>query len=235
MPNSGRESISLDDGQVMSPPDDSPTARAEMRAHVTHLQSVLLPTVNAFVTAVEEISSTLPSTTLDAHYVTQLPLAREELGKLNAKDVFVQLADFADHLQHQLKNLVVAPLNEYKQSIDSSLAQAKTFDDESEGLDAAALKYLSLSRDSLVETRAYAAQDLSDKAAGVALQLHDTRTSLRHACDSQRYVPQKALGELLVSQLAYHQSCARLLTEVMPQVSAALWRAEGAKRRAAGV
>lgn len=58
----------------------------------------------------------------------------------------------------------------------------------------------------------------STQAVGVALHLFDTRACLREACGAQLHVPQRAVSELLVAQLSYHQSCARLLTQVMPQV-----------------
>ena len=61
--------------------------------------------------------------------------------------------------------------------------------------------------------------------AQTALQLFDTQMALKDG-RSQRCVPQRALGELLVAQLAYHQSCTRLLSGIMPQVSALLEEAE---------
>ena len=141
------------------------------------------------------------------------------MAELNVVDTFSQLSDFADNLQHQLQRAAVEPLREYQASIGVAIKAARTFDDESEALDAAHHKYLSLSRDSPVETRAYAHGELCDRAAGVNLSLFDARSALREGCTAEHFVPQRALSELLVAQLAYHQSCSRLLTSIMPQVS----------------
>jgi len=214
---------------ILTPPEDSPAVRAEMRSQAQHLAHVLLPTITAFAAAADAMSTSLQGVMLNPHHVSQLPLTPNDLKRLDAQEIFTQLTDFTENLQHQLRNLVVEPLNEYKQMIDGALSQTRAFDEESDALDSAALKYLSLSRDSPVETRAHVAQDLNDKAAGVALHFFDARTSLRHACESQRHVPHKALGELLVAQLAYHQSCARLLTEAMPQVSELLSSTDATK------
>ena len=140
----------------------------------------------------------------------------------------LQLGDFAENLQHQISRLVVEPMREYHGAIGAALRQARTFDDESDALDAAHLKYLALSRDSPVETRAHAHTELCDRAAGVALSLFDSRCVLRETIEKQQIVPQRALAELLVAQLAYHQSCTRLLTALMPQVSEMLAAADGA-------
>ena len=87
---------------------------------------------------------------------------------------------------------------------------------------------LALSRDAPIETRAHAHADLCDRAAGVALRLFDARTLVNEASAAQRVVPQRALSELLVAQLAYHQSCTSMLTSVMPNVSTLLSCAEEA-------
>lgn len=203
--------------EALAPPRDSPAARAEMRAQANHLANQVLPSLSSFAAEVEAISASLQKARLNPAFVNQLPLGADELNKLSAQDIFNQLADFTEQLQHQMNDLVLKPLQEFKREIDNGLQQAKLFDEESEALDAAALRYLSLSRDSPVETRAYVSQELNDKAAGVALHFFDAQKSLRHACGSQGHVPQRALAELLVSQLTYHQSCARLLTDAMPQ------------------
>ena len=126
------------------------------------------------------------------------------------------------------------PLNGFSKDIGDATKAARAFDEESDALDAAHHKYLSLSRDASVETRAYSHGELCDKAAGVALSLHDARSSLREACESQRVVPPRALSELLVAQLAYHQSCTRLLTSVMPHVSELLTSADTNQRSLEG-
>ncbi len=47
-------------------------------------------------------------------------------------------------------------------------------------------------------------------------------------------MPQRALSELCVAQLAYHQSCGRLLSSLMPSVSGTLAQADEAQARADG-
>ena len=51
----------------------------------------------------------------------------------------------------ELKHSVGTPLGEYQAQLASAVKAAKAFDDESEALDAAVNKYLSLSRDTPVE------------------------------------------------------------------------------------
>ena len=132
-------------------------------------------------------------------------------------------------MQHQLLANVIQPLRAYHASISAATKAARAFDDESEALDALHLKYLGLSRDVPIETRAHAYADLCEKGAGVALYLLDARAALREAAAAQRVVPQRAISELLVAQLAYHQSCAGLLSSIMPHVSQALSQADTAQ------
>ena len=190
---------------------DPPAQRAKLRAQVLQLQP-LEQHVAQFVAGAEELGRSLGNTGLDPHYVRAL-LSEEEATQLNVDDTFLQLGDFAENLQHQVQSLVVEPLREYGANLAEARRQAAKFDDESAELDAATLKYLSLSRESPLETRAVAQQDLSDRVAQTALQLFDTQMALKDGCGSQRCVPQRALGELLVAQLAYHQSCTRLLRD----------------------
>ena len=207
---------------------DPPAQRAKLRAQVLQLQP-LEQHAAQFVAGAEELGRSLGNTGLDPHYVRAL-LSEEEATRLNVDDTFLQLGDFAENLQHQVQSLVVEPLREYGANLAEARRQAAKFDDESAELDAATLKYLSLSRESPLETRAVAQQDLSDRVAQTALQLFDTQMALKDGCGSQRCVPQRALGELLVAQLAYHQSCTRLLSGIMPQVSALLEEAEERRR-----
>ena len=176
-------------------------AAREAAAQVLQLQ----PPKHAaqFVAGAEELGRSLGNTGLDPHYVRAL-LSEEEATQLNVDDTFLQLGDFAENLQHQVQSLVVEPLREYGANLAEARRQAAKFDDESAELDAATLKYLSLSRESPLETRAVAQQDLSDRVAQTALQLFDTQMALKDGCGAQRCVPQRALGELLVAQLAYH-------------------------------
>ena len=212
-----------------SPPDDSPQLRAELRARLQQVRQ-LESSVSAFAVGVAELSTSLSNTGLDPEYVKDL-LSPTELGALHVGDTFTQLGDFAENLQHQLSRLVVDPLREYAAACGAAARQAKAFDDESEALDAAHAKYLSLSKDSPIETRVYAHQELCDRAAGASLSLFDAKAALREGCAGQRVVPQRAVCELLVAQLAYHQSCTRLLTSVMPRASELLAAAEGRKAR----
>ena len=193
---------------------DGPNVRAELRGQLQRLRLVE-HNVQAFSQSISEMSTALGSTTLDSASLSAL-LSSGEHSKLNVQDALVQMNDFAENLQQQLTRSM-EPLQEYQASIAAAVRAAKHFDDESEALDNAHHKYLSLSRDSPMETRAYAHGDLCDRAAGVALSLFDTKSALRDGCAAQRVVPQRALSEILVAQLAYHQSCTRLLTSIMPQ------------------
>ena len=76
------------------------------------------------------------------------------MNKVNVEDVFVQLGDFAESLRHQLQENVVKPLGEYQSTIAHAARASRAFDEESEALDAASLKYLSMSRDAPLEVRA---------------------------------------------------------------------------------
>jgi len=181
--------------------------------------------VQGFIDGVGQLCNALGSSFLAASCVTDL-LNDTELSTLNVHELFQHLADFAENMQSQLRELVVLPMAQYQQAVSKAIRQARVFDEEAEGLDAAQLKYLALPRDSPLETRAYAQQDLDDRAATVALSLFDARCALQDACSEQRTVPQRTVGEMLVSQLAYHQSCTRLLSGAMPQVNALLSDAE---------
>ena len=207
-------------------PEDSPSARAALRGQLSHLKTVEAG-VQRFAANAAELAAT-NTATLDMSTLGNL-LSPAELAQLGVDHTFVQLQDFAQNMQHQLTRQVVAPLEAYRAELGAAIRAAKAFDEESEGLDAAHAKYLSLSRDAPVETRAHAHGELCDRAAGVALSLFDARSMLREGCAAQRSVPQRALTELLVAQLAYHQSCTRLLTSIMPQVSESLARTDAAK------
>ena len=209
--------------------DDSPAVRADMRGQIQRLRASEA-SVMAFAVRAEHLSSALSSIGLDKGPVEQL-LSPEELATLAVGETLTQLGDFAENMQHQLQKNVVQPLKVYHDSIGVALKAARAFDEESDALDALHLKYLALSKDSPIETRAHAHADLCDRAAGVALKLLDARTLLNEACASQRVVPQRALSELLVAQLAYHQSCSRLLTALMPSVSGTLAQADDAQAR----
>ena len=50
-------------------------------------------------------------------------LSAKDMHSLNVGEVFIQLGDFADHLQHQLNSLVVAPLSQYKEAIEAAVQQ----------------------------------------------------------------------------------------------------------------
>ena len=206
--------------------DDSPAVRAEMRGHIQRLRASE-PTIEAFAARAAALSASLESLGLDAAPVEHL-LSPTELAQLNIGDTLGQLSEFASNLQHQLQRNVIAPLREYSASIAAATKAARAFDDDSDALDALHVKYLSLSRDAPIETRAHAHADLCDRAAGVALRLFDARTLVNEASAAQRVVPQRALSELLVAQLAYHQSCTSMLTSVMPNVSTLLASAEDA-------
>ena len=146
-----------------------------------------------FVAGAEELGRSLGNTGLDPHYVRAL-LSEEEATQLNVDDTFLQLGDFAENLQHQVQSLVVEPLREYGANLAEARRQAAKFDDESAELDAATLKYLSLSRESPLETRAVAQQDLSDRVAQTALQLFDTQMALKDGCGCSAAC-RSALGE----------------------------------------
>ena len=194
---------------------DSPATRAELRGQLQRLRTVEQH-VHNFAGGIESVSAALGSVTLNATSTSQL-LSSSEMDQLNVQAAILQLGDFAENLQQQLTKSLES-LREYQGLIGSAVKATRSFDEESEALDTAHHKYLSLSRDSPMETRAYAHGDLCDRAAGVALSLFDTRSKLRDACASQRVVPQQALCDILVAQLTYHQSCTRLLTSIMPQV-----------------
>jgi len=199
--------------------NDSPTVRAELRGQLQRLKLVEA-NVQAFSASIEKLHAALGSTVMDASNVGAL-LSSSEQSQLDFQNVFVQMSDFAENLQQQLTQSL-EPLTEYKASIAAAARAARSFDEESEALDSVHHRYLSLSRDSPMETRATAHSDLCDKAAGVALSLFDAKAALRDGCAAQRVVPQRALCEVLVAQLAYHQSCTRLLSSIMPQVSAVM-------------
>ena len=216
----------MDDGAYW--PDDSPSVRAEMRGQVQRLRATE-SLVAQFSASAATLQSALSALSLDPQPIAAVQDPRE-IAKLGVSDTFVQLGDFAENLQHQISKNVVEPLKQYHTTIGEATKAARTFDEESDALDAAHLKYLSISRDAPVETRAYAHGELVDRAAGVALSLHDARSSLNEACEMQRVVPPRALSDLLVAQLAYHQSCTRLLTSIMPNVSALLATADESER-----
>ena len=113
---------------------------------------------------------------------------------MSVGETFSQLGDFSENLQHQLSSNVIEPLRNYHSSIGAAFKAAKAFDEESEALDSLHLKYLGLSKDSPIETRAHAHAELCDRAAGVALRLLDARVLLNEACAAQRIVPQRALS-----------------------------------------
>ena len=202
---------------------DSPDVRAELRGRLQRLRLVE-NNVQAFASSIEQVSSALTGSVLDASAIGAL-LSSGEQGQLNIADTLVQINDFADNLQHQLTRSL-EPLRDYQASIAAAARQTKVFDDESETLDSMHHKYLSLSRDATHETRAYAHGELCDRAAGVALSLFDTKAALRDSCAAQRVVPQRALCEILVAQLTYHQSCTRLLHEIMPHVNETMQAAD---------
>lgn len=208
---------------------DGPNVRAEMRGQLQSLRH-MEASVSQFAANAAELSSSTTSCGLNGAPVEAL-LSASELGRLDIANTLAQLADFAENFQHQISRNVVEPLREYHASIGAAQRSARSFDEESESLDAAHLKYLSLSKDSPLETRAHAHGDLCDRAAGVALNLFDARGELREACEAQRVVPQRAVSELLVAQLAYHQSCTRLLTTLMPQVSQLMSQADANEAR----
>jgi Arf-GAP/coiled-coil/ANK repeat/PH domain-containing protein len=196
---------------------DSPRVREELRGQLLKLRT-MEASMASFAANISDISASLSkSAQVDVASAQEL-LSSSDLEQLNLNDIFTQLSDFSENLQHQLKRLVVEELQEYQAKVSSAIKSARAFDDESDAFDSAHQKYLSLSRDSPVETRAYAHGELCDKAAGVALSLFDARSELREGCAALRVVPPRAMCELLVAQLAYHQSCTRLLTSVMPQV-----------------
>ena len=203
----------------------SPQQRASLRNQCRLLLSHEEP-ISEFVGGVEALSASLTSTAFNPDRIRSMLSDGGEVGKLHADDIASQLDEFAENLQHQLKSLVQQPLQAHGAAIEAAVRRARAFDEAQDAHDAAKLKYLSLTKDSPLETRAYAQQDLNDRSAELSLQLFDTQRGLADACASQRIVPQRALGELMVSQLAYHQSCARLLAAAMPQVSAILEEAE---------
>ena len=203
----------------------SPSRRGSLRNQCRLLLSHEEPIAD-FVSGVEALSASLTSTAFNPDRIRSMLSDGGEVGKLYADDIASQLDEFAENLQHQLKSLVQQPLQAHSAAIEAAVRRARAFDEAQDAHDAAKLKYLSLTKDSPLETRAYAQQELNDRSAELALQLFDTQRGLADACASQRIAPQRALGELMVSQLAYHQSCARLLAAAMPQVSAILEEAE---------
>ena len=52
-------------------------------------------------------------------------LSPKEMSSLNVEDMFVQLGDFADQFEHQLTELVVSPLTQYKESIEGAVQQVR--------------------------------------------------------------------------------------------------------------
>ena len=182
--------------------DDSPESRGLLRGQVqecVRLESL----ISHFSSGTSELCASLRSTGLDPCYVRDL-LSESDSRQLNMVDLFAQLNDFAENMQHQVQELVIGPLGAYQEALGGAVRRARAVDEESEALDAAQLKYLSHTRDSLIEARAHAQQDLDDKSAAMGISLFDLRCSLRDACAKQRVLPQRALGELLVAQLAYH-------------------------------
>eukprot|EP00965_Chrysotila_dentata_P167942 5545441-Pleurochrysis_carterae.AAC.2 len=156
---------------------------------------------------------------VNSPFVTEL-LCKREKHLVCFVDVFRQLCDFAENMRSQLRSLVVSPMQQFQQTVGHALRQARLFDEESEALDGAQAKYLSLPREAPLETRAYAQQDIDDKCASVALCLFDTRCALQHACAQQRLLLQRALGELLVSQARCRLSASqRCKQEVSPHAS----------------
>jgi Arf-GAP/coiled-coil/ANK repeat/PH domain-containing protein len=208
--------------------EDSPSVRAEMRGQMQRLRSTE-GHVAAFAANAAEVGTALTGGGLNSTPVERL-LTAAELAQVDVGNTLFQLRDFADNFAHQVDHNVVGPLRDYHASIGQAMKLARAFDEDSEALDSAHLKYLSLSRDCATEARAHAHSDLCDKAAGVNLSLFDARAQLKEACAAQRMVPQRAVSQLLLAQLAYHQSCARLLTSIMPQISDLMARADAAGR-----
>ena len=204
----------------------TPAQRGHLKQQCAALHSYVGP-IHEFEAGVEALGASLKSTGLDPQHIrTMLSSGDGGVSKLHADDVAHQLEEFAENLQHQLARLVLEPLQAHSAAIASTLKQARAFDEESDAHDAAKLRYLALSKDTPLETRSYAMQELSDRSTTLALQLFDTQRSLADVCGAQRFLPQKTLGELMVAQMSYHQSCARLLEAAMPEVSEVLREAE---------
>ena len=144
-------------------PDDSPAVRAEMRGQVARLRAIE-SLVTQFSASAAELSASLAKLSMDPQPIVAVQ-DRSEISKLGVSDVFTQLGDFAENLQHQVQRNVIEPLNGFSKDIGDATRAARAFDEESDALDAAHHKYLSLSRDASVETRAYSHGELCDKAA----------------------------------------------------------------------
>lgn len=216
---------------------DSPSARGELKEKVRALQQ-LETTVEHFAIGVAELSASPGSHAkgLDPRFVWALldeAHAHEGQAREALSDAFEQLGEFAAMLHAQLQSLVLAPLNDYRHSLTAAQKRARDFDEESEALDAARLRALGQNKEAPLELRAVAQQEIDVKAAAAEVSWHDTACALREAEAQRRMLPQKAIGELLLAQLAYHQSCARLLSGTVEGVSALLAEAEaGAKHNA---
>ncbi|EOD10306.1 hypothetical protein EMIHUDRAFT_631957 [Emiliania huxleyi CCMP1516] len=206
-----------------APLGDTPRVRAGMLAQHNAMAAAAAP--------LAELSASISSLASGTAALASAGVAGRE-ALLTAEDsagvgeVYAQLAEFGEALQAQLSAVVLAPLTELQQTCLAAVRRSKAFDEESEALEAAHRAYLSHSREASLETRAVAAQELDDRLATASLSLLDTREALREACGGLRAAPQRAVGELLVAQLSYHQSCARLLADRIELAKALLSSAD---------
>ena len=100
---------------------DSPAIRAALRGQLAHLKAIE-SSVQRFASSAAQLAASSASA-LDVSALAGL-LSQTELAQLGVADVFVQLGDFAENMQHQLTRLVVEPLREYQTAI--AAAQKRT-------------------------------------------------------------------------------------------------------------
>lgn len=191
-----------------------PSECGELRSRASHLQKAS-KSIHALVADVSKLGGFMKQVSTRSGALAKL--ADEGEGSGGMLEATVVLQGVVADLEAQLHEQFLAPLAAYAAKIDAALQLARHFDDQSQALDAAELKYLSLSRDASVETRAHGDHDLSDKAAALALDFFDCRAALGEAYSSLAFVPQRAYSSLLQ---AVQGACGRALTPKLERVVA---------------
>ena len=208
---------------------DTPRVRAELRAlalEVDARRARLPPLIASVLRFTDGLSSLSPSVSLSPSSLSLSSSSLlEEVPAQVGADLAAslsQLDDVAINFGAQIRRAVVAPLQELQTAADLALRRARALDEETEALEAAQRSYISCSRDSPVDARAAAYQDVEDRRASASAAMLETKVTLRDARSGLASAPQRAVAEFLVAQLAYYQSCARILTAQVPRITAML-------------
>jgi Arf-GAP/coiled-coil/ANK repeat/PH domain-containing protein len=196
---------------------DTPRVRAAMRSLCHELDGQRPGLASLVANALELSLAMRGASSLPPSCTASLP-ADEDAAGLTA--ALAQLSEFAGSFEAKVARSVVEPLQSLQASADAATRLARAFDDESEALDAAQRGYLGLSRDSPLEARAAALQEVHAHRASVSVSLMSAGAALREARGAAAWAPRRAVAQLLVAQLAFHQSCARVLAAQVPRLSA---------------